>query len=1650
MSTDTIADSGARVAHDPFAQALQRVVPTTEGQREIWLADHLDREASLAYNEALAIDLEGGLDHDALKQALQLLVERHDALHSVLSGDGQSLCVLEQALVPLAFEDLSALSAVEQSSRIAAAEAATVSRPFDLQDGPLFRAVLYRLGPQSHRLLLSAHHVICDGWSWWVIVRDLGALYGAVLQGRTATLPPRESFADHALEEAKSSQAANSASERYWRGRFAEEAPVLELPTDLPRPAHRHFTSRREDLELSPELLHALRDAAAKRECSLFSLMLSAFSLLLARLSGQHDVVVGIPSAGQPASGKLAMVGHCANTLPMRFQPDRSEPFSAFLRRANDDLLDGLEHRDCTLFTLLQHLSFARDPSRVPLTPVLFNIDQSLDGESGAFAGLRIDCHGVARIADNFELSLNAVQTPSGMRLECQYAASLLQPATVQRWMRAYRALLADIVAGIDRPCGELRLLEPSDLRELAALSPAATPFHGQRLMHQHFEATCDRQPDAIAAIDGQGSATYRELEARANRIAHLLAAQGVKPGDLVGIAVERGIGMLTALLGILKAGAGYIPLDPAFPQARLQHMLDDGRPAAVLTTQYLADALPLQGQRVVLLDATAIAAQSATRPEVAVDAGAIAYVIYTSGSTGTPKGVEIPHRAVANFLDSMAAAPGLRGDDVLVAVTTLSFDIAVLELMLPLHAGARVVIADRETTLDGVALAACMELHGVTVMQATPATWRLLMDAGWSGGRHVRILCGGEPLPPALASQLLARCGELWNVYGPTETTVWSTCARILEPVRGSAPDVHIGKPIANTGIWILDEARQPCLQGVPGELCISGAGLARGYRNQPALTADRFIDWNGPDGRVRLYRTGDRARWRDDGMLEHQGRLDHQVKLRGYRIELGEIETRLAAHPEVQSAIALVREEREGDARLVAYVVAENGAAIDAAQLKTHLRGTLPDYMVPQHIVALAHWPLTANGKIDRKALPVPYTTNTASSLAQDSVANRDDSAVPDNQPASPLQEQLLRIFRDSLRLEAFGIDDDYFHNGGHSLLAAQLTSRVNKEVPARLSLRALFDAPTVRRLSTVIERENTREVAAPERIPRLPQRDWAPLSVVQHRQALIHEFHPEMLAYSLPSAHDLHGPMDVEVFRKALALVVERQTVLRTGFERNGEELVQVVRRGTESRILEPLVDLSHLPAERRREALDAELKALAARPFETLADAPLFRSRLYRVGEEEHVWFFMPHHIVWDGWSFDLLYAEMAEAYSALLEERDPQLPELPVTYGDYAAWHNAGIEGGAYLRQREMWRRWLCTPNSRGGWPQALPTDFPRRRVMVGRSGMIPVKLGIEASQALGRAAKSMEATVFHVMLAAWFVALANCNNDSDIVVGIPVRGRNHADTESLMGHFVNLLPVRLDVPRSGGMRDVVSASKSVLLDALSAPDIRLEDIAEMRADLPGAATSILYHAQFSFQDIRNRITHWGPLEHHRIEVDQPGIAEDLNLWAVDKGESGIDVALLYNCELLREDTARAIVRDFQQILASIAGDAPQAMPSGTIATHQPENSPMAAQNGVKQDAGSPPVDAKLDYVLSLWRRHIGVDVAPDDNFFDIGGTSMLAIRILTDIARDYGVKLRLPQLAVETAAEIAAQLPDRGAAGSGGSEGWFKRIFGRG
>ncbi|MGQ4659062.1 amino acid adenylation domain-containing protein [Lysobacter sp. F6437] len=1648
------------VEYDPFvAGVLSRVVPTTESQREVWLADQLDRDASLAFNESASLHLRGRLDRDALHRGLQQLLVRHDALRSNFGPDGETLCVREPGALEMPVRDLSALDDAARKAAVDERLALAVETPFALDHDDLFRAELLCLGADDHLLVLTAHHIVCDGWSWWVLVQDLGALYGQACGVDVPAPKTPDVFSDYALAEASHSASGASADdEAYWLSRFADGAPVLELPTDRPRPNQRGFASRREDHVLDAELVSAIRGMGARRGISMFATLLGGFSSLMARLAGQSQVVVGIPAAGQSLDGHDHLVGHCVNLLPLRFDIDPARPFAQALGDAQETLLDAIEHQRYTFGTLLKKLRVERDPGRMPLVSVMFNIDQALERETTGFPGLTLEFGNNPRSFENFELFINAMHSHGTLRLECQYNRELFDAATVRRWLVAYETLLREAVAAPDAKSADLPLVDGPAYAELCALQPEPVTYDSRSRMHEWFEAQCDRTPDRIALQFGDASLSYAELEARANRIAHLLRAQGVHRGALVGIALDRGVDMLAGLLGILKAGAGYVPLDPQFPADRLAYMAGDAGLAALLTQRRHASHFDLRGRPMLMLDELEADLAAAPTARLGRDAGAaepesVAYVIYTSGSTGRPKGVQVPHRAVANFLVGMQREPGIDADDRLVAVTTLSFDIAVLELLLPLGVGARVVLADRDTAVDGGALKALLETSGATIMQATPATWRLLLEAEWGGNTGFSILCGGEPLPQDLATILLQRCGSLWNVYGPTETTVWSTCARVQPSPGQQAPDIHIGRPIANTRVWILDPQGGLCPLGVPGEICIGGDGVTLGYLQRPELTADRFLEdrfsgpWSAPSTLKvpLLYRTGDRGRWRADGNLEHMGRLDFQVKVRGYRIELGEIENNVASHPSVARAVVVAREDRPGDVRLVAYVVPRPGVELDEAALLRHLRDALPEYMIPQHVMALDAVPLLPNGKIDRKGLPMP---DPGVRRSAESIAPRND-----------MERTIATAMAAVLGLPSIGVEDDFFAFGGHSLLAAQLTSRLNRELGVSLSLRALFDAPTVARLAERLADSDGEAVPRHEPIPRRADQGRAPLALIQERLRMLEEFNPGQLTYNTPSAHGLRGPLDVVLFERAFREVTRRQTVLRTSIDRSGGEAVQVIHDEVETGLL-PVVDLTGMPADEREAELTRRMKALIAVPFD-LAQPALFTARLFKLDAELHVMFFMPHHIVWDGWSFDLLYSDISEIYGAYIEGREPDLPELPVTYGDFAAWHREWVKGPEYARQLAFWRERLGGANaSEERRALALPTDKPRRPGMSGRACAHKVLIPRDLTEQLRQSGLKVDATLFVTLLAAYFTLLHSVTGQRNLIVATPVRGRHWPEVEGLMGFFTNLLPLRLEIDPSMSFAEVVGRVKQLVLDSFANPDIRLEDLlAELSVRTDGGGR-MLYQSLFSFQDIRQRVVKWGNVQHERRALFHPGATEDLGIWFVED-ETGLSGALVYNADLFHEETTAALQQRYLDIVKAVAGDPTLSVEAitqsgggnGPLLKGLEASAGVAAPGSIAQPVVTPvqpaatpvsepaPVNDRLIAQLAgVWCELVGRDsVEPDDDFFALGGNSLLAVQMFHRANQLTGVNLPLATLFTAPTLRTLAAAYRKAGASSGGS-----------
>ena len=1079
----------AEVEFDPFAgPELLRLVPITESQAEIWAACLLGGDdASRAYNESVTLRLTGPLDRPALRRALGALVQRHEALRSAFSANGKYSCVFRTLPLELDYHDLADLGAAEQRAAVAAHVARDAQYVFDLLHGPLLKTSLFGLAADAHELVLTAHHIVCDGWSLGVMLQELGALYSAYCQGLPPVLPAATPFGQYADQQLLFSRSpASQVVEQFWLAQYQGPVPQVALPTDFPRPALRTYRSARADYPLAPDLVAGLKKVGLGAGCSFVTTLLAAFEVLLAQLTGQNEVVVGLPAAGQSASGQPQLVGHCVNLLPLRSQPYADGDFVAYLRQRKTALFDAYEHQQLTFGSLLKKMRLSRDASRVPLVPVVFNIDLGLTSDV-AFEGLRYELASNPRAYESFELFLNASGTEQALVLEWSYNTDLFGAETVSGWMASLEALLRRIVAA---PATSLRQLVQGEAAPLPAayhaLNATAQPYPAHKTLHQLIAEQARATPQRVALRFGQQDLAYGELDRRANQLANYLWHQGVQHGDRVGIAVERSPALVIALLALMKCGAAYVPLDPAYPAERLEFMLADAGAKLLLAS---APAALATTARVLAIDEALGQARSYSDQEPAALPACqpALYVLYTSGSTGKPKGVEVTHRNAVNFLCSMQQAPGITASDRLLAITTISFDIAGLELYLPLVSGATVVLADAYAAKDGQELLRLVEAENITIMQATPSSWRLMLDAGWARPLPLKALSGGEALPLELASRLLARSREVWNLYGPTETTIWSSAKQL----RAGDTDITIGQPIANTQFYILDEHGRPAAPGTPGELCIAGDGVAVGYLNRPALTAEKFVanPFASQPGAL-LYRTGDLGRLLPSGELLCLGRLDQQMKVRGYRIEPAEIEHALEALAEVRQAVVGTYERHPGDERLVAYLVLATPAAAPpdracTARWQQALLSQLPAYMVPADFVVLPALPLTLNGKLDRKALPAPHSPE-ARPAARPSRLRTD------------LEQLVATAWQDCLGVAQVELHDDFFQLGGHSLIAVQVMARLAQETGQRLPLATLFEHPTVEKLAAILQ------LASPPKawsslVPIKPEGTKTPLYIV-----------------------------------------------------------------------------------------------------------------------------------------------------------------------------------------------------------------------------------------------------------------------------------------------------------------------------------------------------------------------------------------------------------------------------------------------------------------------------------------------------------------------------------------------------------------------
>ena len=1446
------------------------------GEQALWL---LNRSApnGAAYHFGFAARVLSPIDRSALRAACAGVLERHPQLRTTYPEvDGRPMR-RRAAESPPPLDIVEAAGCSE--SQLHAAVLAASRTPFRLDAGPLLRVTLFTRAPDEHVLLLCAHHIVWDGWSTWRVLDDLRALYEAAATGRAAALPaPKGDYVDHVRWQTRLLHGPRGeALWRFWQDRLAGPLPVLDLPTDRPRPSVASLQGASHAIPLPAPLVSRLHALARAQGASAHQLFLAAFAVLLKAWSGQDSVLIGTATAGRTQAEFADTVGYFVNPVVARVDIGEDPGFATLLGTVRHTLIAALEHQEFPFPLLVERLRPERSAARSPIFQAFFSY-QGLQSAGALaefaaatdaatpeteWAGLRLAAFLLPQQEGQFDVALEVIETAQRCLAVLKYATDLFTAPTIAAIGDAFHALLDSIASDPGQAVSRHCLLTPERRRELAACNATAIDFAEPRLVHELIAGQARRVPDRVALTFGGRSMTYAELDRRADGLARHLVAHGVRPDDRVGICLERSFELLVAVVAVLKAGAAFLPLDPDLPAQRLAWMTEAAEARLIIAKS----GPPIPGLPWLDPAITDPGAENAELPQATGAEDTLAYVIFTSGSTGRPKGAAISHAALRNRLLWMQQAYRLTGADAVLQKTPIGFDVSVWELLWPLMAGARLVIAPPGLHRDPVGLAEFTARAQVSVAHFVPSMLRQLLAVPELPQLSALrlVFCSGEVLTPDLRDACLARLpAELHNLYGPTEAaidvTAWP-CRR-----DDHRPLVPIGHPIANTAIQILDRAMQPLPVGMPGELFIGGVNLARGYCRQPGLTAERFVPDPAGSGQ-RLYRTGDRARRLADGSIEYLGRLDQQVKLRGVRIETGEIEHALRQHPAIGDAAVAVGMGENGPDVLIAYCTPAGGPVPAGRHLARFLAETLPAVMVPSQFVVLDTLPLTASGKLDRKALPTPA----APTLAADAGA-----------PRSPVEEVVAGIWADLLRAGPLGPDSDFFALGGHSLLVAMLVNRISALFGPVLSFTDVFEAPRIGAMAARIEAAQGKQplapipATAPDRPPRL--------SFGQRRLWLLDQLEGRGPGYNMPGYLELRGILDLAALEAALRHVLHRHAPLRTMVALDGGEPVAVIADPNIFTVR--TIRLDHLDEADRQTALAALMNDEARRPFDLAADLPL-RATLVTLAPQHHRLLLTLHHIAADGWSIDLLLHELSAAYNACRAGRPPELPPLPVHYPDFAAWQHQSLQDGRLENGLAFWTELLDAA------PPAidLPADRARPDVHDYRGASEHFAIPAETVAALRRLGQRTGATLFMIGLAAFATLLQRHGAGTDIVIGTPVAGRDRREVEPLVGLFMNLLPLRVDLSGDPSVTALLHRARALALAAWRHQEVPFELLVDRIVAVRSLRHAPLFQVLFVLQHAATTQFEFDGLACTRHATDTAIAKYDLTLELAEAGDT---------------------------------------------------------------------------------------------------------------------------------------------------------------
>nr|WP_276617118.1 non-ribosomal peptide synthetase [Pseudomonas syringae] len=1469
-------------------------------QQRQWIIWQLEPH-SATYNIPLALRLHGALNVEALRRSVEQLIERHETLRTTFEQQGDEALQVVHPVSPFALgvEQLAAGESVE------AWVDRHVQQSFDLLQGPLLRVNVLRLSGQEHVLVLTQHHIVSDGWSMPIMVEELMQFYQAASLGREVKLAPLPiQYADYALWQRNWLEMGEQERQlAYWKQQLGEQQPILELPTDRPRPALRSYQGARLNVELDAALLDGLKVLARQQGITLFMLLLASLQTLLHRYSGQADIRVGVPVANRTRSETQGLIGFFVNTQVLKAEFTTQTSVAELLQQVKHTAVQAQAHQDLPFEQLVEALQPQRDLSRSPLFQVAYNHQSEGHNQTRELAGLRLEYQVSDKHTAQFDLTLDTCERPDGLTAALTYATDLFDASTIERMAGHWRNLLSGMCRDVNQRIADLPLLSVDERQDtLRDWNRDIAVYPSDYCAHQRIEIQAERTPLAIALSFGAEQMSYQQLNRRANQLAHKLREQGVGPDMRVGLAVERSLEMIVGMLAILKAGGAYVPLDPDYPQDRLSFLMQDSGIELLLTQAHLLGQLPIPAHVQTLDLADALNDYSTDNPISQTAPDNLAYVIYTSGSTGKPKGTLLAHHNLMRLFAATDDWFTFSEKDVWTLFHSFAFDFSVWEIFGALLHGGRLVIVPREVTRSPEDFHALLVEQQVTVLNQTPSAFKQLMRVACDSSLPLslqKVIFGGEALDVASLKPWFERFGDqapqLINMYGITETTV-HVSYRPITLADTQNPASPIGEAIPDLSWYVLDADFNPVALGCSGELHIGHAGLARGYHHRAALTAERFVPDPFSNDGGRLYRTGDLARYRAAGTIEYAGRIDHQVKIRGFRIELGEIEARLHALPAVREVSVLALE-----GQLAAYLVPtepDQDQPTLRETLKSQLRAHLPDYMVPTHFIVLDSMPLTANGKLDRKALPAPDASQLQATYSA---------------PQGELEQQLAAIWADVLKLERVGRSDNFFELGGHSLLATQVISRIRQQLDVELSLRDLFEA---RDLAAFALAAGAGQGNDAPRFIKADRTQPLGLSYAQQRQWFLWQLDPQNTAYIIPAALRLRGSLDIAALEHSFSALIARHETLRTTFRQQGEQALQIIHP---PRAL--ILSVESLPS---GQTLEACVQQEMQRPFD-LEQGPLLRVRLLNLNTDEHVLILTQHHIVSDGWSMPIMVDELVRLYEGYSQGREVSLTALDLQYADYALWQRTWMEAGEQARQLDYWKQQLGDQQP----ILELPADYPRPVVQSHAGARLAVELEPALIDGLKQVARQQGVTLFMLLLASFQSLLHRHSGQSDIRVGVPIANRNRAETEGLIGFFVNTQVLRAEFDVHTTFNELLQQVKYTALQAQAHQELPFEQLVEALQPQRSLSHSPLFQVMFNHQSQASADVRALPgLQVEALLPDSYPAQFDLTLNTAEH-DGGLSAGLTYATALFDPRTIERMAGHWLALLQAICANAAQ-------------------------------------------------------------------------------------------------------------------------